>query len=227
MYPSNSPHSNSIRTDRRKNRTRRMLSEALFALMDERPYETITIEDITQRADLGRTTFYLHYKDKEELLLESIEAIAEELKAKVFAAMKEDDSNSEAANGNHPPGWKPITMVLQHAAANTSLYLPILRGEGTPRAPACIRQIIYEGAYDFFEKRMAQNQDAQHSIIPVEVLTNFFSTSLLGMLTWWLENNMPYPAEQMTEIYSKLFFSGARQVLTNNDPGHHKMREDY
>ena len=71
------------RLDRRVSRTRRQLRDALMALILERGYNMVTIEDITDRADLGRTTFYLHYRDKDELLIESLEAIAQDLKAQV------------------------------------------------------------------------------------------------------------------------------------------------
>ena len=69
--------------DRRGRRTRRQLKEALFALILEKGYDAVTIEDITGRADLGRTTFYLHYRDKEELLLEAIDSIANDLIARL------------------------------------------------------------------------------------------------------------------------------------------------
>ena len=61
--------------DRRIQRTRQLLREALFALIVERGYEAITVQDITERANLGRTTLYLHYRDKEELLKASIKAL--------------------------------------------------------------------------------------------------------------------------------------------------------
>ena len=57
----------SNKPDRRVNRTRRLLREALLALIMEEGYDAVTIEEITDRADLGRTTFYLHYRDKEDL----------------------------------------------------------------------------------------------------------------------------------------------------------------
>ena len=50
--------------DRRVRRTRRLLAEALVALIIEKEYETISITDITERADLNRATFYLHYGSK-------------------------------------------------------------------------------------------------------------------------------------------------------------------
>lgn len=191
-----------------------MLREALFGLMLEQPYESITIDDITSRADLGRTTFYLHYKDKEDLLLESIEAVAVELKEKVVASMQDQPPMlSKDVTTAFAPGWRPISMVLEHAAANASLYLPILRGEGTPRAPDVLRQIIHQSAHEFFVKRIESNPSADEHTIPTEVLINFFSTSMLGMLTWWLENGMPYSPEEMADMYRRLFFFGAGQVV--------------
>ncbi len=205
---------NHKRSDRRKNRTRRQLREALFGLMLEQPYESITIEDITRRADLGRTTFYLHFKEKEDLLLESIEAVAVELKEKIYEAMKDQPPMlTKDGTTAFAPGWRPISMVLEHASQNASLYLPILRGEGTPRAPDVLRQIIHESAYDFFVNRLGIKISDEEHPIPIEVLTNFFSTSLLGMLTWWLENGMPYSPEEMADIYRRLFFFGAGQMV--------------
>jgi AcrR family transcriptional regulator len=210
----NNEETNYQRIDRRINRTLRQLREALFGLMLEKPYESITIEDITRRADLGRTTFYLHFKDKEELLLESIEAVAVELKEKILEAMKDQPPMlSREVTAAFAPGWRPISMVLEHAAANASLYLPILRGEGTPRAPAVLRQIIHQSAYEFFVTRIGDEVSARKPDIPIEVLTNFFTTSLLGMLTWWLENGMPYSPEVMAEMYRRLFFYGTGQMV--------------
>ncbi len=204
------------RKDRRRDRTRRQLREALFSLMLEKGYESITIEDITEKADLGRTTFYLHYRDKEDLLLGSIEDIAEDLKTKIFKAMQNQISNHSDLRTRLFPGQTGIVMVLKDARENISLYLPILRGEGTPRAPAAIRQIIQQAAHDFFKENLSIDESKIELPIPIEILTNFLSSSLLGMLTWWLENNMPYPAEEMAEIYRKMFFYGVGSLLSSN-----------
>ena len=61
------------REDRRITRTRAALHLAMLELVKEKGYEAVTVEEITTRANLGRTTFYLHYKDKEELLLENLD----------------------------------------------------------------------------------------------------------------------------------------------------------
>ena len=62
-------------TDRRVRRTRKLLRDALLALMAERGYESITVQDILDRANVGRSTFYTHFYDKEDLLLSGLEEI--------------------------------------------------------------------------------------------------------------------------------------------------------
>ena len=61
--------------DRRAQRTRELLQKALIELISERGYDAITIQDIVDRANLGRTTFYLHYNSKDELFMSCHEAI--------------------------------------------------------------------------------------------------------------------------------------------------------
>lgn len=212
--------------DRRKARTRRLLREALFALMLEKGYETITIEDITERADVGRTTFYLHYKDKEELLLESIEAIALELREQITRSVQTAPQNHISASNQRVFPQLAITLLLQHAAENARLYLPILRGEGTPRAPAHIRALIHQISLEYFARRGASSSE-QSSPLLLQALINFFSSSLLGMLTWWLENNFPYSPEQMAELYLQLFYRGTASLLTSTTPAAPQMPNQF
>ena len=65
-------------TDRRIQRTRQGLRNALLELIKEKGYDFISVEEITRRANLGRATFYLHYKDKEDLLVDEFNEIVNE-----------------------------------------------------------------------------------------------------------------------------------------------------
>jgi AcrR family transcriptional regulator len=64
--------------DRRIQRTRQQLRQALLSLMLERGYDSLSVQDITDRANLGRATFYLHYQDKDDLLIECMESLVDE-----------------------------------------------------------------------------------------------------------------------------------------------------
>src|SRR5689334_7087645 len=106
--------------DRRARRTRIMLRDALVDLILEKGYEAITIQDITDRADLARATFYLHFKDKEDLLASSLEELYEELVARTRTLERQ--------------GWIPdppySLIAFEHAQENANLYRVLLNGDG-------------------------------------------------------------------------------------------------
>lgn len=68
------------KSDRRVHRTREVLQKALIELISEHGYDTITIQDIVDRANVGRTTFYLHYTSKDELFMGCHETIVSEFR---------------------------------------------------------------------------------------------------------------------------------------------------
>jgi AcrR family transcriptional regulator len=201
------------RIDRRIHRTKRMLKEALFTLILEKGYDGVTVEDITQKADLGRTTFYLHYRDKEDLLLKSIDAIADDLLGQI--------SHTNLLGGEAAPvpsliemrQMNPVLLVFQHAGVNASLYQIILRGGSATSAAGRFREIISMAAKSFFATTLKEPVPGQQPGVPLDVLANYFAGSLLSLVTWWLENGMPYPPEQMAGIFRQLFFQGAQSVV--------------
>jgi AcrR family transcriptional regulator len=182
-----------------------------MTLILEKGYDAVTVEDITNRADLGRTTFYLHYQDKEELLLESIESIANDLKSQV-------DLNRIARMQDQALP-RPIHLAFRHAADHAALYRIILNGEGATRTAARLRRFISENAAEFLALRLSLPGEP-HAGSPiaasdkdVRLIADYFASSLLGFLTWWLEADMPYPPDDMADFFLQVFFRGAGDVL--------------
>ena len=201
------------RTDRRIQRTRRMLKEALFSLILEKGYDGVTVEDITQKADLGRTTFYLHYRDKEDLLLRSIDAIADDLLGQISRTNLLVSDAGTIPTFHEMRQMNPVLLVFQHAGENASLYQIILRGGSATPAAGRFREIISTAAMTFFGTNLKQLTPGLRPEVPLDVLANYFAGSLLSLVTWWLENGMPYPPEQMASIFRQLFFEGAQQIV--------------
>lgn len=193
------------RTDRRVNRTRRQLRSALMALILERGYNAVSIEDITERADLGRTTFYLHYRDKEELLIESLEAIAEELRIQV-EQMTDLEIEEGRAHAN------PVAVVFRHVDENRDLYRIIVKGEGSSKASNRIRDIIEEAANDFFNLHMSEFVSAPPEV-PDGLVAGYFASAMLGFISLWLEKELPYSGKEAADLFMILFFRGATRVL--------------
>ncbi len=196
------------RPDRRVSRTRRLLREALTGLILEKGYDAVTIEDITRRADLGRTTFYLHYRDKEHLFLESIEQSADEL-ARQIEQIPVEMLFNESGEG----AGLPIALVFEHAAQNADLYRAMLRSEGSIKATSRrLRELTPQYALEFTRRWWERRGLTSEPHMPLEVMAQFFAASLLGTLVWWLEAGMPYPARQMAAFFRRLVLDGLRSA---------------
>jgi AcrR family transcriptional regulator len=180
-----------------------MLREAMLSLVLEKGYDAVTIEDITERADLGRTTFYLHYHDKEDLLLESLTEVADELKRQIL----------------EPPlqGWPPVVQVFRHASENAHLYRIILSGQGVARTEAGIRALISKEVVSFIQNAQDRNKIELDLQVPLDIFSNYFAGALLSIIRWWLEEDQPYPPEEMALMFRAMFFGGAITVLNLPD----------
>jgi AcrR family transcriptional regulator len=190
------------KTDPRVIRTRHMLRDALIALILEKGYDELTIQDITDRADLRRATFYLHYKDKEELLMailgETFDSLVCEID-KLNIMMITPDAE-----------YSMHLVILKHAQANANLYLSILSGHGAATITRYVREYL---AQNFMKEFSTRNPDLQPTM-PIDVLATFAATLKFNLALWWLEQGMPYPAEQMAEMCAKLTLNGMSGALS-------------
>lgn len=200
------------KTDRRISRTRRQLRDALFALILEKGFDAVTIEEITNRADLGRTTFYLHYRDKEDLLMESISELADDLVEQMARLPPETWKFDN--NATHPAPSPAIVLPFRHVANHAQLYRIILRGEGSYTISRRLREIIVQTCAAMLGVLFPNDQlAALKPQVPMEVFLHYVAGSWLGLITWWLEHDMPYNEVEMALMFQKLIRLGAAEVL--------------
>jgi AcrR family transcriptional regulator len=196
-----------ISTDRRVQRTRQALREALLFLMKEKDYNAITVEEITGRANLGRTTFYLHYQDKEDLLLEEfsdlVQQLTEEIGRVTLAEWQQQQKLPQ----------RPILMIFQHVADNEELYQLILGGEGIHQATDRLRSIFVDAANELAKSKGEIQQLIHASRIPAHFLAHYFSGALIATIGWWLEGNPAYTPEQIAALFQVMMFPGIKKVL--------------
>ena len=198
--------------DRRVSRTRRQLREALFTLILEKGYDAVTVEEITARADVGRTTFYLHYHDKEDLLMESIGELVDDLIEQMARLpLVEWKLEGGAAGGVPSPA---IVLPFQHVASNTRLYRIVLRGDGTYSVSRRLREIIVQACVEMIRVLLERDKLMElNPQVPMDVFMNYLAGAWLGLITWWLENEMPFPAEQIAGMFQRMVMCGAPDVL--------------
>lgn len=191
----------SKKIDRRVRRTRRLLGEAVLALMLEKEYDAITIQDITEQADLNRATFYLHYNSKEELLVDALEQQFDELVEGIDQA------------ANDATLWQdqtPELLTFQYVANHAELY-KVLLGE---RGNGYIVHRIIEYIARITEADIDRCLPAEGELsVPGAIVARHVAGSLYALLSWWVLNDMPYPAEYMADITHKLGMQGAANFL--------------
>jgi AcrR family transcriptional regulator len=207
------------KTDRRIQRTRQSLRTALLELMKEKAYDDISLEEITERANVGRATFYLHYKDKEDLLLEEFSEMADEkvqaLSEIPFSAWLE--SQEEIADARTKKLAPPLLIVFEHIYQNSELYYILLKSEKSSRIVERIRKISTDAIVKFMETKAKTEPIPLHFNVPIEFFAAFFSGALLSTVDWWLEEEMRHTPRQMTHLFQSLFFKGAKNVIGLTD----------
>ncbi|WP_369232352.1 TetR/AcrR family transcriptional regulator [Streptomyces sp. R21] len=184
--------------DRRVRRSRRLLRDALVSLVLERGYADIKVEDITERADLGRATFYSHYTDKDDLLGQVVTDLQEELDRRLRPLVPAD---AQGFTG------KPVLEMFRHADEERDAYRVVLRGEGDGRALRQLVEARTQAAAAVFSAR------AEHfgvtPRIDVEVLARAWVGEQISVLQWWLETDpRPLSPEAVTEMLLDLSLRG-------------------
>ncbi len=190
--------------DPRVIRTRQMLRDALVSLIEEKGFDALTVQDITDRAKLNRATFYLHYQDKQELLVKSLRDAIDELMADIGPAT--DEHGQLVADGS----LRHIKAVFEHVAQHARFYRVMLSAEGVSSFIAGVRDYMAEITLEWLK---ALQPNARQSQVPLEIVANSLSWSLLGVLIWWLEHDMPHPPDYMAEQFRLIITLDLRQVL--------------
>jgi len=199
--------------DRRVQRTLQSLRTALLELIKEKNYDEISIEEITERANVGRATFYLHYKDKEDLLMEEFSAImngrAQALSEIPFSVWLQV---SEEKNKKNKP-IQPLLLVFEHIYENYELYYLLFKSTNSSRLIERIRKISTEAIVRFVETKRQTDPIPHLSEVPIEFLAAFFSGALLSVVSWWIMEDMHHSPQEVSDMFRSLIFRGARETL--------------
>lgn len=184
--------------DRRVVRSRRLLKEALLDLLNEKTYEEITIRDITDRADIGYATFFRHYDGKDELMLEVFTDIVEQL---------ESLPDRHAGRYFEQEGY----LLFEHVSENRALYSSILD------SPTFSRK-LREHTKNMIQAHLEEHAQQIPSLsFPVEIAAQHMVSSLLGLIDWWLDNDIPYPVERMAMIYERLIVQASWHAMDSQN----------
>ncbi|WP_433729121.1 TetR/AcrR family transcriptional regulator [Nocardia sp. CA-129566] len=196
-------------TDRRVRRTKSLLHRALIELMIECGYDRITLQDILNRADVGRSTFYAHFRDKDDLLLVSS---TEYLRAAVA------DAGSAAHDPQVPHGSTPLAplyTLFRLASANPEVYRALLGRRATGVLLRSTRRMVEEILTEQLSGRLDMDDDE------FAVTVTFLSWGVVGLLGSIADADPPLPAAETYRRLTDLVGPGLeRRVRRPADPSH-------
>lgn len=192
------------KTDRRVQRTRELLQKALIELIGERGYDTISIRDIVDRANVGRTTFYLHYRSKDELFMSCHAAVFSEFH---FGPPL---SREELLSPEAPPG---LASAYRHLAEARALLYPVFQGKDSL---PLLRRIRDRSAQEIEGSLRAAFADAE-STLPFDLLANYLAGAQIALMQWWLEKRQPHTPETLAQTFHRLQRAAIRDAFGLGD----------
>jgi AcrR family transcriptional regulator len=170
------------REDRRIRKTREAINQAFIELMAERDFDKITINDIAERANMNRGTIYLHYIDKYDLLEKCIEEHLERMIQFCTLAGAEDQISGLC-----------LLAMFQYFEEHILFYSSMLKNKGIPCFRDRLLLIISQG---MSERLKAGDRNRGGSD---EIAIQFMASAFVGVVEWWIKNNMPYSPQYMVQ----------------------------
>jgi AcrR family transcriptional regulator len=188
-------------TDRRVRRTRQLLREALVSLILEKGYDRVTVQDILERADVGRSTFYAHYRDKEDLLRSGFADLRHELAGSAVPASPSDRASRPL---------DPLRGVLDHVLEHRHLYGALSRKGGLELVFRFLREVATDVVRERLRAATGDRwaDDARH-----EAAVQFTARAFIGTVTWWLEDDVPFSPDELFDVFVRLATDGTKRFL--------------
>ena len=184
------------KTDARVRRTRDALGDALIALMQEKPFDTITVQDVLDRAHVSRSTFYTHYSDKDDLLMSDAEEFFEAL------------SMALSQHGDKSDRVFPVREFFAHLSDVQPFFKALVKSGKYHENMELARGHFARG----IERRLAELPGGK--TIPANQLPAIafaHAGALLSLLSWWLDRGMRESPAEMDELFHRMVWNGAKE----------------
>lgn len=190
---------NCNKQDRRIRRTRKLLKESLIDLMQEKEFMNISVREITDRADLNRGTFYLHYQDTRHLLQEIEDETLEEFR-KMLNHYKESPQKQSL--------MPMLIPLIDYAGDNAHICRILFENSAAIDFLIRLKQEIHQCGDEIIQELFPDTDDT--------VMTYFFefvTAGLIGLMKKWLDSDQALPREQLAEIADQAILGTAHQLL--------------
>jgi AcrR family transcriptional regulator len=179
--------------DRRIRRTRDRLGDALMALIQEKPLDSITVQDVLDRADVGRSTFYVHYRDKDDLLFSDFD---EFLEAMATLLIRGGDQSDRVA---------PVRELFAHVADARRLYAALVASDR-------MHDFLDLGREHFaraIDRRLTGLPRSRGMATESRTATAYaLAGALVSLMVWWIDHGSVASPAQMDDQFHQLVWAG-------------------
>lgn len=171
--------------DRRIERTMTALRDALMELIVEKGYDAISIQDIADRANVARATFYLHFRDKDDLMFSGMKLIYDQV--------------AESIHEGGSDGWEELATAQDfiHVGEYADFYAAMLGPRGSIGFLGRVRTYLQDIIEPMLVKLVPPGKQPN---VPLKLLAAYCAGAQIGMIWWWVENRMPIPAKEMAQL---------------------------
>lgn len=181
------------REDARVRRTRDALGDALVSLMQEKPFDTITVQDVLDRAKVGRSTFYSHYSDKDDLLMSDAEEFFESVA--MMLSVRGDTSDRVF----------PVREFFGHII-EAKKFVDALASAGKFNDNMELARGLFARGIERRLAELPKGQGIPENERPAIAFAH--AGALLALLTWWVDRGMKQPPAEMDELFHRLVWKG-------------------
>lgn len=180
--------------DRRVQRTRDALRAALISLLEERGWDDINIQDLCEQANVGRSTFYLHFQNKEELLIGGFDDL------RVWLRM-------QAAQRNTKTDAMPFVRgLIEHADEQRNLFRAIIGKRSGHVVQKRFREMVC---------RLVEEEGLRpHAAWQQKAGARYIAGALVELLAWWVDSGKEHTADEIEELFYQLTLPSIRQINT-------------
>ena len=190
-----------IKVDPRVKRTRRLLRDALVSLILEKDFASITIKEITERAEVAYITFFRNFESIDQLLMEVLDEGLAELLDHIETLAKQSETSALETEGR---------LIFEHIEQNADLFRILFKSQSVTR----IRKKVVRNIAAIFQKSCLPLARSGNPMA-IAILSNHIATSLLALIEWWLDNNMRPAAAQMGKVYKSLIIDSTVGALSS------------
>jgi AcrR family transcriptional regulator len=191
--------------DPRSIRTHELLRQALISLAAEKSFSSLSINDITDRAGLNRTTFYLHYGGLHELLEDCARTLFAQMRTEIYA-------NKIIGDVRNSTSLTPfVESVFRHLEQHERFYRVMLGRQGDPLFRGLFQELLLELIFE----PIAHQTQGDFTDPQLEMNIRFFNAGFIGVASWWLEKGKPISIGQASLQITRDLLPGYLRLMSN------------